>query len=139
MVCYCNILLCSNALPYASSAKVPKSGEVRQGPRHLSRPSNACRDARPIHQCLMSHLYSSRKAFLESSNLTAALRGIARLVLSGLMEKIGFCGRWCVIVIFQCSAGRRRFTKVSERSLANVSMSTNEREWKRYPESMGKY
>jgi hypothetical protein len=50
----------------------------------------------------MSQLYSSRKAFLESSNLTAALRGIARLVLSsmGLMEKIGFCEQWCVIVIF---------------------------------------
>jgi hypothetical protein len=46
----------------------------------------------------MSHLYSSRKAFLESSNLTAALRGIARLVLSsmGLMENIGFCVQWCV-------------------------------------------
>jgi hypothetical protein len=83
-------------------AKVPKSGEVRQGPQHISRLSNACRDARPIHQCLMSHLYSSRKAFLESSNLTAASRGIARPVLSsmGLMENIGFCGQWCVIVIF---------------------------------------
>jgi hypothetical protein len=85
-----------------ASAKVPKSGEVRQGPQHLSRPSNACRDARPIHQCFMSHLHSSRKAFLESSNLTTALRGIARPVLSsmGLMKNIGFCGQWCVIVIF---------------------------------------
>src|SRR5882757_7275933 len=67
-----------------TSAKVPKSGKVQQGSEHLSRPSDACQDAQPIYQFLINCLYSSRKAFLESFHLMAALRGITRPALPSM-------------------------------------------------------
>ncbi|KAG2747604.1 hypothetical protein P692DRAFT_20736111 [Suillus brevipes Sb2] len=66
----------------ATSAKVPKSGKVQQGPDILLRPHDAFRGLSVFVCHHARYMYLSRKALLDPFNLMAASRGISRLALS---------------------------------------------------------